>query len=74
MYIYKILLPSQSTTVEIGLERSTYTGSESNQTTDEICAVLLADSMQLNLTGSVGDVIITALITPTEISGSANGK
>ena len=69
-------------TVEIGLQFSSYVGSETDQTTQQICAVFLADPTQLvnGIAGvfndpdrDISDTIITGTITP-QMTGSAEGN
>ena len=61
-------------TVQIQLERNTYTASEVNQTSEEICAVLIAasntDINVISVLMEIGITTIVGTITPRE--GGAN--
>ena len=69
-------------TVEIGLQSSIYVGSETDETTQQVCAVFLANPTQLvnGIAGvfndpgrDIADTIITGTITP-QMTGSAEGN
>ena len=68
--------------VEIGFERITYTGSEADEITEQICVSILADPADfdggsLHLTfAAIGITTITGIITPTPamVANAATGK
>ena len=66
--------------VQIRLERNTYTASEANEISEEICAVLIAASnTDINMENALMEIGITTIIgtiTPREVGGAnaATGK
>ena len=82
-YDINFILSAFFLTVEIGLTRSAYVGSEANQTTEEICAALLVNPADLasdlaTFLQLFGIQDLPALITPTQINAgnasAATGK
>ena len=78
-YSHKYLFYEHSYTycpVEIGFERLTYVGTEADETTEEICAVILANPASFvggSLQGTFADIGITTItgtITPQETTGA----